>query len=56
MSDRRELLCAYGVKLVTLADGEIDNGLTYSPVGDYTRVRLEIPTAICGRTEETSRV
>jgi hypothetical protein len=23
-------------------------------IGIYTRVRLEIPTAICGRTEETS--
>jgi hypothetical protein len=35
MSEWRELLRAYGVKLVTLADDEISNGLTYSLVGDY---------------------
>jgi hypothetical protein len=38
MSEWRELLRAYGVKLVTLTgntDGEIGNRLTYSPVGDY---------------------
>jgi DNA invertase Pin-like site-specific DNA recombinase len=35
MSDRRELLRAYDVKLITLADGEIGNGLTYSLAGDY---------------------
>jgi hypothetical protein len=35
MSEWREPLRAYGVKLFTLADGEIGNGLTYSLVGDY---------------------
>jgi DNA invertase Pin-like site-specific DNA recombinase len=35
LSEWRELLRAYGVKLVTLSDGEIGNGLTYSLAGDY---------------------
>jgi hypothetical protein len=42
MSEWRELLRAYGVKLVTLTDGEIGNGLTYSPVGDYLLPNLAL--------------
>jgi hypothetical protein len=42
MSEWSEPLRAYGVKLVTLADGEIGNGLTYSPVGDYLLPNLAL--------------
>jgi hypothetical protein len=42
MSEWRELLRAYGVKLVTLADGEIGNGPAYSLVGDYLLPNLAL--------------
>jgi hypothetical protein len=41
-SEWRELLRSHGVKFVTLADGEIGNGLTYSLVGDYLLPNLAL--------------
>jgi hypothetical protein len=41
-SEWRELLRSHGVKFVTIADGEIGNGLTYSLVGDYLLPNLAL--------------